>query len=140
MTAMNTTQRLNIGDASAASGVSAKMIRHYEEIGLIPKASRTLAGYRLYAGRDVHVLRFIRRARDLGFPMKEIEKLLGLWKDTRRASSEVKKLAQRHIADLEHKIAELQKMRASLAELAHHCHGNHRPECPILEDLAGRKQ
>jgi MerR family transcriptional regulator, copper efflux regulator len=140
MRAMDNNQLFNIGDASAASGVSAKMIRHYEEVGLIPKASRTLAGYRLYADADVHVLRFIRRARDLGFSMKEIEKLLGLWKDRRRASSDVKKLAQRHIADLEHKIAELQKMRAMLAELEHHCHGNHRPECPILDDLAERKQ
>ena len=137
---MDTNQPLNIGDASAASGVSAKMIRHYEEIGLIPKASRTPAGYRLYAARDVHVLRFVRRARDLGFSMMQIQKLLGLWGDRRRASADVKKVALRHIEDLDHKIAELQKMRASLAELARHCHGNHRPECPILDDLAGRRQ
>ena len=131
---------LNIGDASQASGVSAKMIRHYEDIVLIAKARRTQAGYRIYRDADVHVLRFIRRARDLGFSMKEIETLLGLWNNRRRASSDVKKLALAHVSELDHKIGELQKMRASLSELASHCHGDHRPECPILDDLAGRKQ
>jgi len=128
---------MNIGQAAAASGVSAKMIRHYEEIGLVPKAGRTGAGYRLYREADVHRLRFVRRARDLGFSMKEIEALLGLWNDRRRASSEVKLLAMKHIADLDQKIAELQAMRRTLAELSRHCHGDHRPDCPILEDLAG---
>jgi MerR family copper efflux transcriptional regulator len=127
----------NIGEAARASGVSAKMIRHYEEIGLIPKAGRTQAGYRVYREADVHRLRFVRRARDLGFSMQEIEALLGLWNDRRRASSEVKRLATKHIADLDHKIAELQAMRRTLAELSRHCHGDHRPDCPILEDLAG---
>ena len=126
----------NIGEAAAASGVSAKMIRHYEEIGVLPKAGRTAAGYRIYREADVHVLRFIRRARDLGFTMQEIERLLGLWKDRRRASADVKRFALKHVADLERRIAELQAMRATLMELARHCHGDHRPECPILDDLA----
>jgi MerR family copper efflux transcriptional regulator len=128
---------LNIGEAAQASGVSAKMIRHYEETGLVPKAGRTQSGYRVYREADVHRLRFVRRARDMGFSMKEIEALLGLWNDRRRASSEVKRLATKHIADLDQKIAELQAMRRSLAELSRHCHGDHRPDCPILEDLAG---
>ena len=131
---------LNIGEAARASGVSAKMIRHYEEIGLVPKAGRTASGYRLYGDSDVHRLRFVKRARDLGFSMKEIEALLGLWDNRRRASSEVKRLAAKHIADLDEKIAELQAMRRTLADLSRHCHGDHRPECPILEDLAGTGQ
>ena len=128
---------LNIGEAAESSGVSAKMIRHYEEIGLVPKPGRTQAGYRVYREADVHRLRFVRRARDLGFSMKEIETLLGLWNNRRRASSEVKRLATRHIADLDRRIAELQAMRRTLAELSRHCHGDHRPDCPILDDLAG---
>jgi len=128
---------LNIGEAAESSGVSAKMIRHYEEIGLLPKPGRTQAGYRVYREADVHRLRFVRRARDLGFSMKEIETLLGLWNNRRRASSEVKRLATQHIADLDRRIAELQAMRRTLAELSRHCHGDHRPDCPILDDLAG---
>jgi Cu(I)-responsive transcriptional regulator len=128
---------LNIGEAAESSGVSAKMIRHYEEIGLVPKPGRTQAGYRVYREADVHRLRFVRRARDLGFSMKEIETLLGLWNNRRRASSEVKRLATQHIADLDRRIAELQAMRRTLAELSRHCHGDHRPDCPILDDLAG---
>ena len=131
---------LNIGEAAEASGVSAKMIRHYEEIGLIPKAARNASGYRRYCDSDVHRLRFVRRARDLGFSMKEVEALLGLWDNRRRASSEVKRLAAAHIADLDGKIAELQAMRRTLADLSRHCHGDHRPECPILDDLAGAKR
>jgi MerR family copper efflux transcriptional regulator len=133
----------NISQAAKASGVSAKMIRHYEEIGLIPKVGRTVAGYRIYREPDVHILRFIRRSRDLGFSMKEIETLLGLWINRRRASADVKRLAQKHIADLDAKIAELQAMRGSLVTLARHCHGDGRPDCPILDDLArppGRKE
>jgi MerR family transcriptional regulator, copper efflux regulator len=126
----------NIGQAARASGVSAKMIRHYEENGFIPKAGRTVAGYRIYHDADVHVLRFIRRSRDLGFSMKEIQALLGLWNNRRRASSDVKRLATRHVADLDAKIAELQAMRRTLLDLASHCHGDHRPDCPILDDLA----
>ena len=131
---------LNIGEASEASGVSAKMIRHYEDIGLVPKARRTASGYRVYRDADVHALRFVKRARDLGFTMKEIERLLGLWKDRRRASADVKRLAMTHIADLDQKIAQLQQMRGTLDHLARACHGDHRPHCPILDDLAGNKQ
>jgi Cu(I)-responsive transcriptional regulator len=127
---------LNIGRAAAASGVSAKMIRHYESTGLLPKAGRTVAGYRIYRDADVHTLRFIRRARDLGFSMKEIGALVGLWQNHRRTSADVKKLAARHMLQLEGKIRELQAMRDSLAHLAQHCHGDERPDCPILEDLA----
>ena len=127
---------VDIGAAARASGVSAKMIRHYEEIGLVPPAGRTGAGYRVYGPPDVHRLRFVKRARDLGFSMAEIGQLLALWNDRRRKSSEVKRLAMKHVAELERKIAELQSMRGTLLELAHHCHGDHRPDCPILEDLA----
>jgi Cu(I)-responsive transcriptional regulator len=127
----------NIGEASAATGVSAKMIRHYESVGLIPRASRTFAGYRLYAGADLHRLRFIKRSRNLGFSMKQIETLLGLWSDRHRASSEVKKLAQAHAAELGAKILEMQAMQRTLIDLSKHCRGNQRPECPILDDLAG---
>jgi Cu(I)-responsive transcriptional regulator len=128
---------LNIGEAAEASGVSAKMIRHYEEIGLVPKAGRTVAGYRIYRDADVHVLRFIRRSRDLGFTMKEIAGLLGLWQNKRRASADVKRLASAHMADLDARIAELQAMRRTLEHLVHCCHGDDRPDCPILDDLAG---
>ncbi len=127
----------DIGDASAATGVSAKMIRHYEGVGLIPKASRTFAGYRLYADADLHRLRFIKRSRNLGFSMKQIETLLGLWNDQHRASSEVKKLAQAHAAELGAKILEMQAMQRTLIDLSKHCRGNQRPDCPILDDLAG---
>ena len=129
----------NIGQAAAASGVSAKMIRHYEENGFIRKAGRTMAGYRIYRQADVHVLRFIRRARDLGFSTKEIKTLLGLWENRRRASGDVKRLALQHVEELDHKIAELQAMRRTLVNLAEHCHGDHRPDCPIIDDLAGRE-
>jgi MerR family copper efflux transcriptional regulator len=127
----------NIGEVAAASGVSAKMIRHYEEVGLIPRAGRTVAGYRIYRDADVHVLRFVKRARELGFTMKEISRLLALWNDRRRASGDVKRLALRHVADLERRVAELDAMRRALLDLAGHCHGDGRPECPILDDLAG---
>ena len=129
---------MNIGEAAKASGVSAKMIRHYEENGFIAKASRTAAGYRVYREPDVHVLRFIRRARDLGFSLAEIKVLLALWKDRRRASADVKRLAGKHVADLDARIAEMQAMRRTLVDLARHCHGDDRPDCPILDDLAGR--
>jgi len=127
----------NISEAAEASGVSAKMIRHYEETGLVPKAGRTVAGYRIYREPDVHMLRFIRRSRDLGFTMKEISALLGLWQDRRRASADVKRLAAKHMADLDARIAELQGMRRALQHLVHCCHGDDRPDCPILDDLAG---
>ncbi len=130
----------NIGEAAEASGVSAKMIRHYEEIGLVPKAGRTVAGYRIYRDADLHVLRFIRRSRDLGFTMKEIGGLLGLWQNKRRASGDVKRLAAKHMADLDARIAELQGMRRTLEHLVHGCHGDERPDCPILDDLAGARR
>ena len=128
---------MNIGEAAKASDVSAKMIRHYEAEGFIPRATRTASGYRTYAERDVHVLRFIRRSRDLGFSLAEIKTLLGLWGNRRRASADVKRLATQHIADLDARIAELQSMRRTLESLACHCHGDDRPDCPILDDLAG---
>ena len=126
----------NIGEASQASGISAKMIRHYESIGLIPAASRTFAGYRLYGEADLHRLRFVKRARNLGFSIKEIEALLALWGDRRRSSAKVKALTQKHIDELEGKIAEMQAMRQALQQLAQQCHGDDRPDCPILDDLA----
>lgn len=132
---MNMTQ-MNIGDAARHSGVSAKMIRHYEGIGLISKAARSYSGYRTYAATDVHTLRFIRQARNLGFSIKQIGQLLGLWRNQRRPSSKVKALAQEHIAELDARIAEMQAMKRTLQELAVHCHGDERPECPILEGLA----
>lgn len=128
--------RMNIGAAADASGVSAKMIRHYEEIGLIPPAARTDGGYRLYNERDVHLLRFIRQSRVLGFSMKQIAALIGLWLDQSRPSSKVKQLAQQHIQDLNEKINELQAMKSTLERLANSCHGDARPECPILDGLA----
>jgi Cu(I)-responsive transcriptional regulator len=126
----------DIGEAAAATGVSARMIRHYEQTGLIPRASRTFAGYRLYADTDLHRLRFIKRGRALGFSMKQIGVLLGLWNDASRESAEVKRLAQAHADDLARRIDEMQAMRRTLEDLAKHCRGNSRPECPILDDLA----
>lgn len=126
----------SIGRAAELSGVTAKMIRHYESLGLIPKVARTLGDYRVYTAAEIHTLRFIRRARGLGFSIHEIEGLLSLWRDQRRASREVKRLALEHIAELDSKIEELQSMRDALAELSAHCHGDARPECPILDDLS----
>lgn len=125
----------NIGHAARQSGVSAKMIRHYESLGLLRAARRTSAGYRIYDEADVHTLRFIRRARDLGFSMTDIKRLLGLWRDRRRASAEVRRIAMEHVGELDRKIEELLAMRRVLEDLVQHCHGDHRPECPILEDL-----
>ena len=129
---------LNIGQAAAASGVSAKMTRHYESLGLLPKVPRSAAGYRRYDESSVHTLRFIRRARDLGFGLPEIETLLGLWRNRRRASADVKRIAQAHVADLQRRIDEMQAMQRTLKHLAHCCAGDARPDCPILDDLAGR--
>ena len=126
----------NIGEASAATGVSAKMMRQYERDGLIPPAQRTFAGYRLYNDADLHRLRFIKRARNLGFPMKQIEILLNLWNDRGRSSADVKGLAMQHAEDLRGRIAEMQAMQRTLENLARKCHGDGRPECPILEGLA----
>ena len=127
---------MNIGKLAAASGVNAKLIRYYESIGLLPEAGRTEAGYRLYTARDVERLRFVRRARSLGFGIDEIRQLLGLWQDQTRASAEVKQLAMGHVQALEAKIAEMQSMVDVLNDLARHCHGDARPDCPILRDLA----
>jgi MerR family copper efflux transcriptional regulator len=127
---------MNIGEVARASGVSAKMIRHYESIGLIRASHRTLAGYRQYHERDVHLLRFVRRARDLGFSLEQIGQLLSLWDDAERASADVKRLAEAHIADLDARIANLTEMRSTLVSLARACRGDHRPDCPILEGLA----
>jgi MerR family transcriptional regulator, copper efflux regulator len=127
---------MNIGEAARDSGVSAKMIRYYESVGLLPRAERTGSGYRVYRDADVHTLRFIRRARDLGFSMEQITELLALWRDHDRASADVKKLAQTHIVELEERAAQLMAMSRTLRHLADHCHGDERPGCPILDDLA----
>lgn len=127
---------LDIGQASIQSGVSVKMIRHYEAIGLLPKVARTLANYRLYTPKDVHLLRFIKRARTLGFSMTDIKELLSLWQNRSRPSAAVKKIAGKHLDELKRKIAELKTMADTLEDLARHCHGDHRPQCPILDDLA----
>ena len=126
---------MNIGEASKAAGVSAKMIRYYEEIGLIPPAARTESGYRAYTRTDIHRLHFIRRARDLGFSVVEIRDLLGLWNDRSRKSADVKRLAKAHIVELETRIQEIQQMADTLQTLIHHCHGDDRPDCPIIATL-----
>lgn len=127
---------MNIGEVSRASGVSTKMIRYYETIGLIPPADRSEAGYRNYGDNDVHTLRFIRRSRDLGFTVEQMADLLALWRDRSRASGEVKKIALEHVEILERKAEELKAMSRTLKHLAAHCHGDGRPDCPILDDLA----
>jgi len=126
----------NIGEAARASGVSAKMIRHYEQTGVVPPPPRTAAGYRLYRETDVHTLRFVQRARELGFPVKEIKELVGLWTSRRRSSAEVHRVASRHLAALERKLGQMEAMRGTLRQLVRACHGDERPECPILDDLA----
>jgi len=130
------TRSMNIGEAAQAAGVSAKMIRHYEQIGLLPEAARTESGYRQYVERDVSVLRFIRQSRRLGFSMEQIAELLGLWSDQGRAAREVKALAQRHLDELEQKMREIAAMQSALKELVHACHGGEDPDCPILQQLA----
>lgn len=129
------TALFNIGMAAQRSGVSAKMIRHYETLGLLPQASRSDAGYRRYSDKEVHTLRFIRRARDLGFSMADIARLLDLWQDQQRASADVKHLALQQAAALGQRITQLQQMQHTLQTLAGHCHGDQRPDCPILEGL-----
>jgi Cu(I)-responsive transcriptional regulator len=127
---------MNIGEAARASGVSAKMIRYYEEIGLIAPPPRTAAGYRIYADKEVHTLRFIARARDLGFAVDKMQLLLALWKDRSRASADVKAIALEQIAALEEKQKALTEMAETLRHLVSHCHGDGRPDCPILDTLA----
>ena len=131
---------VNIGEAARQSGVSAKMLRHYESLGLLGKVNRTDSGYRLYSPADVHTLRFIKRCRDLGFSMAEIGELVGLWQNKRRASANVKKIAQKHMDELSERIAAMQAMQRTLSTLLHCCHGDDRPDCPILDDLAGSAQ
>jgi Cu(I)-responsive transcriptional regulator len=133
---MESEDMMNIGEAATASGVSAKMIRHYEESGLLPAARRTEAGYRQYDDNGVHILRFIRHSRDLGFSLAEIAELIGLWQNRRRPSRQVKALAQQHIDELDLKARELLAMKATLEHLVDCCHGDDRPECPILDGLA----
>lgn len=126
---------MNIGQAAKSSGLSAKMIRYYESIGLLHPATRTDSGYRLYSANDLHTLAFIKRSRDLGFSLEEVGKLLTLWQDRARASADVKALAHKHIVELNQKIAELAGLRDTLQDLVEHCQGNDRPDCPILKDL-----
>lgn len=128
---------VNIGQAADRSGISAKMVRHYESLGLLPRVARTDSGYRQYSETDVHQLRFIRRARDLGFSISEITELLSLWSNRRRTSASVKRIAQQHVDELAARIESLQAMQRSLHHLLHYCHGDERPDCPILDDLAG---
>lgn len=126
----------SIGTAAERSGVSARMVRHYEGLGLLPAVARTESGYRQYSDADIHTLRFIKRSRDLGFAMEDIGELVGLWHDRSRSSARVRQIAQKHLADLEARVAALQSMQQTLAHLVHCCHGDTRPDCPILDDLA----
>lgn len=134
-----TGEPVNIGEAARQSGVSAKMLRHYESLGLLGAVPRSEGGYRLYSPADVHTLRFIKRCRDLGFSMVEIAELVGLWQNRRRASSSVKRIAQKHVDELNTRIEAMQSMQRTLSTLLDCCHGDDRPDCPILDDLAGRK-
>jgi len=127
---------MNIGEAATRSGLAAKTIRYYEEIGLIAPAARTRAGYRDYDARDINLMRFLHRARGLGFSVEECRELLALYLDRERASADVKAIALSRIGDIDRKLAELHGMRDALCELAERCHGDHRPDCPILDDLA----
>lgn len=131
---------MNIGQAATASGVSAKMIRYYESIGLVRETSRTDSGYRIYGENDLHTLRFIKRARNLGFSLEQIGDLLSLWQDTGRASSDVKSIAMSHVEELNQRIVELTEMRDTLASLARTCHGDGRPDCPILQTLGSAQE
>ncbi len=127
---------MNIGEAAKAAGVNPKFIRHYEERGIIPKAARSESGYRQYSQNDVHILVFAKHARGLGFSLPEIKKLVNLWRNKSRKSEDVKSITTQHIDALNAKIRELESIKNALEELAHHCHGDERPECPILENLA----
>ena len=128
---------MNIGQVAQASGVPSKTIRYYEEIGLIARAARSSGNYRVYGGTDVQTLRFIQRARGLGFSVEEVGALLALWRDRARSSVQVKALAERHLRDIDRKIAGMASIRATLEQLTARCHGDDRPDCPILDDLAG---
>lgn len=125
----------NIGEAARQSDVSAKMVRHYESLGLLPSVDRTDSGYRQYTDKEVHTLRFIKRSRDLGFSMAQIAELLKLWQNRRRSSSDVRRIAMKHVVDLERRMAEVEAMKRTLEHLVHCCQGDHRPDCPILDEL-----
>jgi Cu(I)-responsive transcriptional regulator len=127
---------VNIGEAASLSGVSAKMVRHYESLGLLPRVGRTGSGYRQYSQAEVHTLQFIKRCRELGFSMDEIAELVSLWHNRRRTSGSVKRIAQKHAAELAQRIEAMQAMQRTLQSLIHCCHGDDRPDCPILDDLA----
>ncbi|CAH0355596.1 Cu(I)-responsive transcriptional regulator [Aquabacterium sp. CECT 9606] len=129
-------ETLNIGQAAAQSGVSAKMVRYYESLGLLPKVARTQAGYRQYGEREVHTLRFIKHSRQLGFGMAEVAELLKLWQNRKRSSADVKRIALAHVADLDRRMREMADMKRTLERLAQCCHGDSRPDCPILDELA----
>lgn len=131
---------MNISNAAKVSGVPAKTIRYYESIGLIAQAARTEGGYRVYSANEIETLRFIQRARSLGFSVKDVEALLALWRDRSRASGDVKVLAANHVAVVERKIADLEEMRDTLVHLIGRCHGDERPDCPILKGLAGQAE
>lgn len=126
---------MNIGEVAQISEVNSKMIRRYEEQGIIPKAGRNLSGYRQYTENDVHILKFVKKSRELGFSMKDIKQLISLWRNKNRPSSQVKKIAQKHIEELEKKLHEIESMLSTLNHLVKNCHGDHRPDCPILDEL-----
>jgi Cu(I)-responsive transcriptional regulator len=128
---------MNIGRLSGLTGITAKTIRYYESIGLIPEPPRTPGGYRDFGETDVETLRFVSKARLLGFPLKDVTELVSLWQDRDRSSAEVKALTERHIAEIEQRIGELESVRRTLLDLSRRCHGDARPDCPILDDLAG---
>lgn len=128
-------EKMNIGQLAKESGLSSKQIRHYEEIGLIQEPVRNENGYRMYGKDDIHFLKFIKRSRELGFSLEDIKDLIGLWKNKSRSSKEVKKLAAKHLQDLEIKLKNIQEMAHTLKHLLHNCQGDHRPDCPILENL-----
>ena len=130
-------QPVSIGEAARLSGISARMVRHYEGLGLLSRVARTESGYRQYSAADVHTLRFIKRSRDMGFSMEQVAELVGLWHNRRRTSASVKRVAQAHLEELEQRIAAMQAMQRTLAHLVHCCHGDQRPDCPILDDLSG---
>ena len=135
---MGTGYPVNIGEAARLSGVSAKMVRHYESLGLLPRVGRTDSGYRQYSEAEVHTLRFIKRSRELGFSMEDLAELVSLWQNRRRSSAGVKRIAQRHADELAQRIEAMQAMQRTLAHLIHCCQGDDRPDCPILDDLSGK--
>ena len=126
---------MNIGEASKLSDVNSKMIRRYEELGILPKAGRSEAGYRTYSEKDVHVIKFVKRARELGFSMKDIKQLVSLWRNKNRPSSHVKSIAMKHVEELEEKLSNIMAMLGTLRNLTENCHGDQRPDCPILDEL-----